>query len=52
MAKPAAYVSSQAREGSNLSCSSMPTQQLQQCKIQAMSVTYTTAHSNVESLTH
>ena len=35
---------------SNWSCSHWP--QPQQCQIQAMSSTYTTAHSNVRSLTH
>ena len=33
-------------------CSCGPTPQPQQCQIQATSATYTTAHSNTESLTH
>ena len=38
--------------GSNWSCSYWPKPQLQQCQIQAKSVTYTTACGNPESLTH
>ena len=44
-----AYGSSQ---GLNQSCSCWPTLQPQQSGIQATSVTYTTAHNNVRSLTH
>jgi len=40
------------RLGSNWSSSFQPTPQPQQCKIRAISATYTTAHSNVGSLTH
>ena len=50
-AVPTAYGSSQAR-GSNQSCTCRPTPQLQQHQIQALSVTYTTAHSNTRPLTH
>ena len=39
-------------QGSNWSWSCWPTQQPQQCEIQAVSATYTTAHSNAGSLTH
>ena len=46
-----AYGGSQVR-GSNWSCSCQPTPQPQQCQIQVTSATYTTAHSNTESLTH
>ena len=49
-AAPVAYGSSQAR-GWTLSCSCQPTPQPQQLKIQAASVTYTTAHGNARSLT-
>ena len=54
MAIPAAYGSSQARQGLNWSCrcSCPPTPQPQQQGMQAMSVTYITAHSNARSLTH
>ena len=38
--------------GPNQSCSCWPTPQPQQCGIQAMSLTYTTAHGNTGSLTH
>ena len=38
--------------GSNQSCSCQPTPEPQQLGIRAMSATYTTAHSNVGSLTH
>ena len=37
-------------QGSNQSCSCWPMPQPQQCQIWAMSVTYSTAHSNVGSL--
>ena len=50
-AAPAAYGGSQPR-GSNWSYSLWPTPQPQQCRIQATSVTYTTAHGNTGSLTH
>ena len=40
------------RLGSNQSYSCQPTPQPQQCQIWAMSVTYTTGHSNVGSLAH
>ena len=40
------------RLGVELGCSCQPTPQPQQCRIQAASVTYTTAHGNTESLTH
>ena len=39
-------------EGSNWSCSRRPTPQPQQCGIQDVSATYTTAHGNTGSLTH
>ena len=39
-------------QGVNLSCSCWPTPQPQKCGIPAMSVTYTTAHSNAGFLTH
>ena len=39
-------------QGSNWSYSCQPTPQPQQCQIQAISVTYTTAHGNTRSLTH
>ena len=39
-------------QGSNQSCSHQPMPQPQKCKIQAKSVTYTTAHINARSLTH
>ena len=39
-------------QGSNRSCSHRPTPEPQQHSIQAMSVTYTTAHGNAGSLTH
>ena len=39
-------------QGSNHSCSCWPTPQPQQCRIQAVSATYTTAHGNTRSLTH
>ena len=48
-AEPMAYGGSQAR-GSNQSCSCWPMPQ--QHRIQAESVTYTTAHSTAGSLTH
>ena len=38
--------------GSNQSCSHQPMPQPQQCQIQAISATYTTAHGNVGSSTH
>ena len=38
-------------EGSNQSCSCQSKPQTQQCQIQAISVTYTTAHGNARSLT-
>ena len=47
-ATPAARGSSQAR-GSNWSCSRQPIPQPQQCKIQAMSAAYITAHSSAGS---
>ena len=50
-ARPAAYGSSQAGGGgvvSNQNCSCQPTPQPQQHRIQATSVTYTTAHGNTE----
>ena len=40
------------RLGVNRSCSCWPKPEPQQCQIQAMSVTYTIAHSNAGSLTH
>ena len=46
-----AYGGYQAR-GSNPSYSCQPTAQLQQRRIWAVSVTYTTAHGNARSLTH
>ena len=49
-AAPAAYGGSQAR-GSNQSFSCWPTPQPQQCRIQAVSVTDTTALGNSRSLT-
>ena len=49
-ATPAAYRGSQAR-GSNQSCSCRPMPQSQQRGIWAASMTYTTAHGNVRSLT-
>ena len=39
-------------QGSNWSCSCSPTSQPQQHQIQAASVTYTTAHGNIRSLTY
>ena len=39
------------RLGVQRSCSSRPTPQAQQCQIQAVSATYTTAHGNARSLT-
>ena len=39
-------------KGSNWSCCCQPTPQSQQCQIRAVSVTYTTAHGNMGSLTH
>ena len=50
-ATPGACGSSQAR-GSNRSCNCWPASQPQQHRIQAASVTYTTAHSNTRSLPH
>ena len=50
-ATPTAQGRSQAR-GLNWSCSHWPTPQPQQCQIWAASLTYTTAHSNVGSLSH
>ena len=38
--------------GSNRSCSCRPMPESQQCRIQAASATYTTAHGNAGSLTH
>ena len=38
--------------GVNWSCSHQPMPEPQQCRIQAMSATYTTAHGNTGSLTH
>ena len=49
-AAPAACGGSQAREGSNWSCSRQPTPQPHQCRIRAMSATYTIAHSNARFL--
>ena len=40
------------RLGLNRSCSCRPTLELQQCRIQAVSATYTTAQGNTRSLTH
>ena len=39
-------------QGLNWSCTCWPTPQPQQCGVQAMPATYTTAHGNVGSLTH
>ena len=39
------------RLGSNRSCSRQPVPQPQQCQLQAVSATYTTAHGNARSLT-
>ena len=50
-ATPTAYGCSQAR-GQIRSYSCQPTPQRQQCRIQAVSVTYTTAHSNAGSPAH
>ena len=50
-ATPVAYGGSQARD-QNWSRSRWPTPQLQQSQVQAMSSTYTTAHSNSGFLTH
>ena len=50
-AEPASYWSSQSEE-LNWSSSCQPTPQPQQCRIQAISVTYTTAHGKAGSLTH
>ena len=51
-ATPVADGSSQARGSSNQSCSCQLIPQPQQSQIQAVSVTYTTAHSNAGSLAH
>ena len=40
------------RLGVNRSCSCQPTPQSQQCRIQAVSTTYTTTHGNARSLIH
>ena len=50
-AAPSTHGSSQARQ-SNESCSCRPTPQPQQCRIQAVTATHTTAHGNTRSLTH
>ena len=53
MAVPTVYGSSHAGgQGSNRSYSCWPMPQPQQWRIQAVSVTYTPAHSNARSLTH
>ena len=46
------YIQKFPGQGSNRSCSHQPQPQPQQCRIQAMFVTYTTAHGNTRSLTH
>ena len=50
-ATPKAHGGSQARVLIR-AVAAWPTPQPQQCQIQAVSVTFTTAHSNAESLTH
>ena len=50
-AAPAAYGGSQARK-SNWSCSLQLIPQPEQCQIQTLVVTYTTAHGNARFLTH
>ena len=50
-APPSAYGGSQAR-GLNQSYICQPRPQPQQCRMQATSATYTTAHGNATSLTH
>ena len=52
MATPAAYGSSQARDGLRAAGASLNTPQPQQHGIQAMSVTYAIVHSNAGSLSH
>ena len=51
-AAPTAYGGPQARDYIHQSYSFQPTPQPQKCKIQALSVTYTTAHGNARSLTY